>query len=859
MPHPPQTVAAFTELPDPGHAGTLDEIAGLLRALKRWAGDPSYESIKDRVNGAWTAAGRPSRELVGKTTVVDCFRDGRRRLNADLVVAVVEALHPVPGYVTQWRQALQVVAGCTGAAAQVRVQDTLPPDLTWFAGRAAELDRLRRALRATRRDGVPAVITGMAGVGKTRLALHAGHLLAADRRVDRVLFVNLRGFDPDPAQPPADPAAVLDGFLRLLGLPGHRVPNDLGARAAAYRDRLAGSRTLVVLDDAADSDQVRPLLPADPGCPVLVTSRRSLTALRPATRLTVDAFTPDEAREFLTRAVSAVPVGPDRDAAARIARRCGHLPLALGLVAGHVHRTSGWTLTDHADRLDERHRDRRLDSEVELALDLSYRALPGDRRRLLRLAALTPGQDLDGYAAAALLGSDLRTALAHLDHLQRDHLLQQSSAGRYTLHDLVRAYAAAHSVDEDPPSARRTALTRLFDHYLAASTEAMAVRYPGQIQPAAPAPGPRPQLPVLTESAAAGVWLDAERPALVAVAGYAAANGWPAHAIGLSTVLFSHLDDGHRAAALAVHSSALDAARRTGDLAGQARALIGVGGAQIQEGRYGSAADSFSWALALFRQRGDRLGEARSLGNLGNVDARLGRYGAAAEWFTQALALFRQTGVTAGEARALTNLGAVEERLGRYVPAAGHLRQALALCRAAADPAGEADALSNLGTVEECLGRPEQALDLHESAVLRCRQIGNRPGEAWARNRLGIAYLRLGRRQEAVAAFDAAGAVFRDTGIRDGEAWVSNGLGEAASAAGDPVAARAHHSAALAIVTETGVRDQQARAHAGLGRSLTALGDAAGGRRHSELAVGLYAELGMPDPEHSANLLASSG
>jgi hypothetical protein len=366
---------------------------------------------------------------------------------------VVAALHPDVGYVTQWRQALRVIGGEIRAASQVRVQDRLPPDLAGFTGRTTELDRLRQALHHGYQDGgavVISAIAGMAGVGKTQLAIHAGHLLARDHPFDRVLFVNLRGFHPNPAQPPADPADVLDGFLRLLGVPGQQVPHDLPGRTAAYRGRLAGTRTLIVLDNAASEEQVRPLLPETPSCPVLVTSRRSLTALHRATHLTVDVFTPDEAVAFLTRAAPEVPVGEDPHAPARIARRCGYLPLALGLVTAHIRGTPGWTLTDHADRLDERHHNRRLDTGVELALDLSYQHLPANQQRLLRLAALHPGQDLDVHAAAALADSDLATARTHLRHLCRNHLLQQNTPGRYTFHDLVRAYATSRASDEDP-------------------------------------------------------------------------------------------------------------------------------------------------------------------------------------------------------------------------------------------------------------------------------------------------------------------------------------------------------------------------------------------------------------------------
>src|SRR2546423_11556634 len=208
-----QSVDAFAELPDPGRAGNLDDLVDRLRWLKAWAGDRSYEQITGRVNAAWTAAGRPAGELAGKTTVFSCFRPGRRRLNPDLVVAVVAALHPDVGYVAQWRQALQVIGGQTRAAAQVRVQDTLPQDLPGFIGRAAELDRLRDALHQGSGNGgavVISAIAGMAGGGKTQLAIPPGHRLARERPGDRTPFVNLRRFHPDPAQPPAHPAPAPD-------------------------------------------------------------------------------------------------------------------------------------------------------------------------------------------------------------------------------------------------------------------------------------------------------------------------------------------------------------------------------------------------------------------------------------------------------------------------------------------------------------------------------------------------------------------------------------------------------------------------------------------------------------------------
>jgi tetratricopeptide (TPR) repeat protein len=845
-------VDTFTTLPDPAQAGDLDDLVEQLRLLKVWAGDPSYETIKDRVNAAWTAAGRPAGELTGKSTIADCFQPGRRRLNTDLLVAVVRALHPDIGYVAQWRQALRVVGGETEAASQVRVQDSLPPDLAGFTGRTVELDRLRHAARAG--DAVViSAIEGMAGVGKTQLAVHAGHLFNQDEPFDRVLFVNLRGFHPDPAQPPADPAAVLDGFLRLLGVPGQQIPHDLDGRATLYRDRLAGTRALVALDNAATAEQVRPLLPATPGCLAVVTSRRRLTDLHPATHLTVDVFTPDEAVAFLLDAMPGVPVGADPCAAARIARRCGNLPLALGLVTGHIRSTPGWTLTDHADRLDERHHDRRLDAGVELALHLSYQHLPAEQGRLLRLAALHPGHDLDAHAAAALTDTDLPTAQDHLHQLHRDHLLQRSAPGRYTFHDLVRAYATTRAHDEDRPPERRTALTRLFDHYLATAATAMNTLHPGEAdnRPAFhPAGTPTPDL---TDPDTAREWLDTERPTLVAVAAHTATHGWPTLTTRLSRTLFRYLDGGHHTDALTVHGHAHHAARHNGDPTEQAHALTNLGVAYFRLGRYAPAGEHYQQALDLFRQAGDLAGEARTVNNLSFIAERLGHYRRAIDHCEQALTLYRQTGDRTGEARALTSLGFVEALLGRHRPAVEHHTQALTLCRQAGNRYGEAVTLNALGVAEVRSGRYGPAGDHLQHALTLYRQLGDRAGEAVALDNLGTLHTRLGQPDQATEHHQQALTIFRETGNRDGEAWALNGLGEAAHTAGRAADALTHHT----IAADTGHRDQQARAHAGLGHAHHTLGNPTLALDHYQHALALYTDLDLPEADQVRTHLAA--
>lgn len=836
-----QPIGTFVEPPDPGAATTLDDLVVRLRLLRAWAGSPSYERITGRVNEAWTASGRPPGDMVGKTTVVDCFRPGRRRVNTDLVVAIVQALHPDVGYAAHWRQALRVIGGETCSASQVRVEDRLPPDLPGFTGRAHELDRIVRA------DGTAAVfaVVGMAGVGKTRLAVHAGHVLARER----VLFVNLRGFSPDPAQPPADPDAVLDGFLRLLGTPGHQIPHSRAARVAAYRRRLEGTRTLVVLDNAADGDQVAPLLPDTPDCLVLVTSRRRLDGLGAATHLPIDVFSPAEARTFLASAELAAPDGPDPDAAARIAARCGHLPLALGLVAAHIRRASGWTLTDHADRLDERHHARRIDAGVELALDLSYRHLAAARQRALRLVALHPGQDLDGYAAAALVGSDRPALQAELDGLCRDHLLQVAGPGRYTLHDLVRAYATTRSGDEDSPSDRRAARTRLFDYYLATAAAAMDVLHPAEAHLRPRVAPPSTPVPVLADPDDARAWLDGERPNLVAVAEHCATHGWPAHTTRLSSSLFRYLHGGYLADALAIHTSAHNAARLTGDLVEQAHALKNVGVAHSRLGRNELAAEHLREALTLFRQADDIAGLAGALKNAGNVENLLGHHEQSVAYRRQALECYRQLGDRSGEGAVLGNLGVGEARRSRYGPAIDYFEQALAICRSAGAQDDEAWVLNNLGDTEVRAGRHGPAAPHLQQALTLFRRLGNRSGEAWTLNSIGELHAGLDQPAEATGHYRQALAIFVETGDRDGEAWAHNDLGAAARADHRLTDALRHHAAAHAIALETGDRHQQARALTGLGRTRHLLADASRAREHYEDALALYTELDLPEAD----------
>ncbi|GIJ20589.1 tetratricopeptide repeat protein [Micromonospora lutea] len=632
---------------------------------------------------------------------------------------------------------------------------------------------------ATGRGGQVCVLAGMAGVGKTHLAVHAGQVLVDDGRFDTTLFVDLRGFHPDPGQPPAEPGAVLDGFLRLLGMSGHEIPYGLAERATAFGERLAGRRVLVVLDNAAGAEQVRPLLARCAGTLTLVTSRRRLAELDEAVHLDLDLFTPQEAEQLLVRSNPVVAVGNDPSAHRRIALRCGYLPLALSVVVGQMAARPGWTVTDHADRLDERHRHRRLDSGVELALHLSYQHLPPRRQMLIRRMAAHPGADLDEYAAAALLDTDPATAATDLRHLAAEYLVQQPVAGRYALHDLVRAYAGERGREEDRPADRRAALTRLLDHYLYRAAAAMEALYPAERHRRPHLP-PRPTaVPPFDEPRTALRWLDAERATLVAVCVHAARDGWPQHAVWLAGTLYVYLDNGgYPADAITVHGEAEYAARLLGDPVAEATALTNLGVVCWQLGRYPEAIGHLERALPLFRAAGDDRGEARVLGNLGVVHSAAGYWERAGGYHEVALDRFVQLGDRVGEANTLTNLGAVHERS----------------------------------------GRPGVAVDQNSRALAIFRELRHRGGEATALNNLGDAHVALGRFADAVTCYEPALALFRDIGERYGEACVLNGLGRALAGQGARDEAVARHVEALALATEIDRPEERARARHALAR-----------------------------------------
>ncbi|MFK4101030.1 NB-ARC domain-containing protein [Streptomyces sp. NPDC019531] len=445
---------------DPGKARTLDEYIAELRLLKAWVGNPSITEITRRIHRDWQQAGRPRSEWPARSTVGNCFQLGRRRPNADLLLAVVQALvGSEEAIVSNWRQSLRAVLGEAEAAAQVSAYDRLPAGLPSFVGRAGLVARARALLTADG-DLQTLALEGMPGVGKTSLALHVAHQLLVEERTDApVLFVNLRGSAPQ--GPPADPAAVLETFLRLLGVPGDRIPYGLDARAARYRQLLAGTGALIVLDDATDTEQVRPLLPATRGSRTLITSRSTLTGLGDTHRMPVSPLEPDDSLELLRATAGADRIAPDTPAVQQIADLLGHLPLALSGIGRHMRDHPCWALGDYYI---EPLITLALEDGGRAALASSYARLPRGARRLLRLLALHPPQEVDAGAAAALLGEPPAVAEIHLATLTAAHLIQRTAPHRFRLHPLIHAYAEERICIDEPATRIREALARMLEH-----------------------------------------------------------------------------------------------------------------------------------------------------------------------------------------------------------------------------------------------------------------------------------------------------------------------------------------------------------------------------------------------------------
>ncbi len=657
----------------------------------------------------------------------------------------------------------------------------LPPRPRWFTGREPELDEIRALAEGTAEATVICVIDGVAGVGKTALAVRAGHRLAA-RFPDGQLYVDLCGFGP--RQPPAQPGEALTVFLRALGTDPHRIPAGQDEQAALYRSLLAGKRTLIVLDNAATAEQVRPLLPGAPGCLVLVTCRRRLSGLAArdgAARIALGPLAEADAMLLLRRALGRERVDAEPQAAAEIARRCGFLPLALRIAADRAAGGPPSRLAELAgqlvasrDRLDVLAADDDEATAVRTVLSWSYRALAPGAARAFRLLGLHAGADISVQAAAALTAVDEAAAQRLLEALAGMNLLDEARPGRYRFHDLLRAYAAELAAAEEGGAERATAIRRLLTWYLHTADNADRLLVPGRRHVSLAALEPDCEPLSFGDYEAALAWCDDEHASLVAAVRQAAQTGNDVIAWQLPVALRGYFDLRKPWADwIAAASTGLAAARRTGDGSGQAWALSCLAAPYYDLRRFEDALACDQDALKFRREIGDRRGEGATLNNLGCTYLELRRFEDALGCFQQVLANSREAGSQYGEGIALTNLGDTYQKLRLFGDALTCHNQALALFRGMGYRQNEGLVLNNLGGIYRMLRQPGEARERYEQALAVRQQADDRHGEAGTLRDLGDLLDDTGRPDEARQSWRQALAIFEDladpqaAGIRD--------------------------------------------------------------------------------------------
>lgn len=658
-------------------------------------------------------------------------------------------------------RALLVTAARGDAAADVPRQ--LPRDVPGFTGRTEQLEELD--LRSTGDGPAIVLLTGTAGVGKTALAVHWAHQ-TADRFDDGQLYVNLRGFDPGGT--PMDPVAAMRGFLDALNVSPERVPLDPDARSALYRTLLAGRRMLVLLDNARDAGQVRPLLPGAAGCLVLVTSRDQLAGLvatEGASQLRLDPLSAVEAGGLLARRVGANRLAAQPAAAEEIITICAGLPLALAIAAAHAATRPELALDDLAGEL----RGSRLDvlSTGEAATDVralfswSYECLGADAARLFRLLGVHPGPDVSAAAAASLAGISPADVLPLLTELAQAHLITEHIADRYTFHDLLRGYAAELARGEESDAALRRAL----GHYVQTGRTAALLLYPPRRVIGSPPDSAGVHVENLSDQQEAMAWFTAEHQVLIAAIRLAADLELDEHTWHLAWTLPTFLERRHHLHDLtATQDAALLAAQRLGDPRLIASAYRTRARAASQLGHNDDAYDGYCQALEICRDVGDRLGQAIAHGALGDVLQQQGRHRQAIDHSEQAAALYHEL---------------------------DHL-------------AGHADALNTIGWSTMHLGECEQAVAYCQKALALQQQIGNQYGIANSWHSIGYAYQHLRQHLKAIDCYRHARDGFQAIGVRYFEAATLRDLGDAHRAAGEPEAARGAWRKAVAILDDLG-------------------------------------------------------
>lgn len=770
----------------------------------------------------------PLREELWQQLIVALRADGRitdaieAYETAEKVLAEELGTEPGPR-LRELRASLVLAPAADSRAAAPPAQQTrpmtpvcqLPLDLPDFTGRDDIVDALGELLRKRREQGKPAiaVLSGAPGVGKSSVAVRVAHAVREDFP-DGQLHVDLAGTSSSPRPP----MGVLAELLRALGIPDAGLPRDLAERAALLRSRLAGTRMCVVLDDAAGAAQVRPLLPGAGACAVLVTSRVRMPDLAGATPVDVDLLPEAEAAKLLESIVGAERVAAEPECAAAILRHCGYLPLALRVAGAKLTHRPGWTLRVLADRLrDERRRLDELrvgDLAVRASVTLSYDLLPMSAATAFRGLGGLGAVQFPAWAVAALLGRDLAEDV--LDVLVDAHLVElvgSDSTGepRYRLHDLLRCYAVELRA-QDVPTKAREATKRVLEGYLALAVEAadrMPIHFFGIYHDDSAA---HPDLPPGTEHLVEdpAAWFSTERHTCVSAVSLAAELGFDALAWRLAAAFAPYFDQrGHQDDWLQTHAVALAAARRSGEVRGEAIIQRNLGQIQLYQDSYADALVAFEQSQLLFDKIDDARGAAIALAGLGTVLRIQGEDAVALDRCHEALDQFSEAGDRNGEAVARIAIGAVWLARRQYADAERWFTEALEQSAAIGDRHREAHALKRLAMLRQHQGNLAAAREHVDRAIAIFNELGDDHCVGYANQNLGELYLHSGDLAHAQLLLVNSLSVHQRNGDRRSEAEVSQLLGELHEALSQPERSRTYSERALALWRELSARPQE--------------------------------------------------
>jgi DNA-binding SARP family transcriptional activator/tetratricopeptide (TPR) repeat protein len=743
-------------------AGRPDRIAALVRELAE--AHPERERLTVLAVRTLIALGEPGRAVDLASRAIHTLRSQGLDPSPALRQVQLEALRP--------KEQPARARGGIGHA-------QLPPDTPAFTGRRRELEDLTVLVGDGRAaEGlVICTVDGMPGIGKTAFAIHAAHQLAP-HFPDGQLFVDLHGFTP--GTEPVRPELALDRILRTLGVAPQVIPLDPEERAALYRDRLAATRTLIVLDNAVSEAQVRPLLPGAPGCLVLVTSRRRLAGLDDAHGISLGVL-PDADATALFTAIAGPGRVPAGDAAlGQAIALCGNIPLAIRIAAARLKNRSSWPLRYLAARLRDAQRLTELDDgerSLDAALTVSYDHLTNEEQRMFRHLGLHPGSDIDVFAACALAGVPRESADLLLEALVDHNLLMQPTTGRYQLHDLVLIYTRTLSGPETPPD-KEAALARLLNYYLYTARRADQLLAHRTVNHSPPVESVPSAAPSLTSDVQAAFWMETERVNLTAMVDYAAEQGPPTYAVALPIAVHSSLrTHGHWPLSQRLQQAALAAAQRTHDRHGQANALCCLGDIQVVTSQFALAADTFTRALEAYQESGDRTGQANARASRAQVHHQTAHFAQAIQDLELALATYRHLGDGLGQAGALTTLGAVQRLTGQYTEAQETLENALELYARVGHRLGQAEALRALGELQHQTAHYDDAALALDQSLDLYQQLGHRLGQAMALMSLGQVQLLTGHHALAEQTLRTALELNRQLGYLAGQAEALTALG----------------------------------------------------------------------------------